>query len=63
MNRQQRREHFERLCGLRDDYGRLGPDDTTSVITLEAMIEQAIRLLEAPRARLLVVLDDGSRAA
>lgn len=63
MNRQQRREHFERLCSLRDDYGRLGPDDTTSAITIEAMMEEAIRLLEAPRTKLVVVVDDGSRAA
>jgi hypothetical protein len=63
MDRQQRREYFDRLCSLRDGYGRLGLDDTLSVITIEAMIERAIELLEAPGAPLIVVADGSSQAA
>ena len=59
MNRYERREHFERLCQLRDRYARLGPSDTRSAITIEAMIERSIKLLERPMSA-LVVLNDGS---
>ncbi|MBA2380893.1 MAG: hypothetical protein H0V73_02170 [Chloroflexi bacterium] len=45
MDRQTRREHFERICALRDAYGRLGPADTTSVITIERAISWASRVL------------------
>jgi hypothetical protein len=63
MDRQQRRAYFERLCDLRDGYGRLGSDDNASVITIEAMIERAIELLEAPGAPLIVVTDGTAQAA
>ena len=32
MDRYARRMHFERLIGLRDQYARLGPDDTVWII-------------------------------
>jgi hypothetical protein len=63
MDRQTRRAYFERLCKLRDDYGRLGADDTTSAISVEAMIERAIRLLERPSSPLIVMLDGGAQSA
>jgi hypothetical protein len=41
MDRYARRQHFERLIGLRDQYARLGPDDTVWIITVEDVIEWA----------------------
>ena len=61
MSRYERREYFERLCELRSGYARRGADDTTSVITIEAMIERAIDLLEAPGAPLIVVTDAAAK--
>ena len=63
MDRQTRRTYFEKLCKLRDDYGRLGADDTTSAISIEAMIERAIRLLERPSSPMIVMLDGGAQSA
>jgi hypothetical protein len=60
MDRQQRREFFERLCALRDGNARRGPADSTSVISIEAMIARASRRLERSRAPLIVVPDDGA---
>jgi hypothetical protein len=62
MNRQQRREFFERLCALREAYARRGPDDATSTISVEAMIARASRRLDRPRAPLVVVRDDSATA-
>ena len=61
MSRYERRQYFERLCELQAGYARRGPDDTTSVITIEAMIERAIDLLEAPGAPLIVVTDAAAK--
>lgn len=63
MNRQERREYFDRLCAMRSSYEQLGPEDATAVITIEAMIERAVRLLERKRATLVVVSEDGSQVA
>lgn len=63
MDRQTRRTYFERLCELRDTYGRLGTDDTTSVISIEATIELAIHLLERPESPLIAMLDRGAQGA
>ena len=41
MDRYARRQHFERLCGLRDRYASLGPDDTVWIITIADVIEWA----------------------
>jgi hypothetical protein len=57
MDRQGRREYFERICRLRDRYAQLGPADTTSAITIEAMVARACRLLDRPLPPMLVVSD------
>jgi hypothetical protein len=57
MDRHGRREYFERICQLRDRYARLGRADTTSVITIEAMIARASRLMDRPLPPLLMVSD------
>jgi hypothetical protein len=57
MDRQGRRAYFERLCDLRNTYEALGADDTTSVISIEEMIEQAICLLERPSSPLIMILE------
>jgi hypothetical protein len=46
MDRYARRQHFERLIGLRDRYARLGPDDTVWVITVDDVIVWAIEQLD-----------------
>jgi hypothetical protein len=61
MDRQGRRTYFERLCELRDAYGQLGTDDTTSAISVETMIERAVRLLEQPASPLIVMLERGTQ--
>jgi hypothetical protein len=48
MDRYARRQYFEGLCRLRDDYARLGADDTTTCISIEDVIAMAIDLLERP---------------
>ncbi len=50
MDRYARRQYFESLCRLRDAYGGLGTDDTTSCISIEEVIAYAIDLLERPTA-------------
>ena len=60
MDRQGRRAYFERLCNLRNTYETLGTDDTTSVISVEAIIEHAIRLLEQPASPMIVMLEGSS---
>ena len=62
MNRQQRREHFERLCAMRADYDRRGREDSTSAISIEAMIHWASKRLERPGAPLVIERPDGSVA-
>ena len=57
MDRHGRREYFERICQLRDRHTRLGPADTTSVITIDAMIARANRLMERPVPPLLIASD------
>ena len=46
MDRYARRMHFERIYALRDAYGNLGPEDTTSIISIEAAIAFAIEEIE-----------------
>ena len=57
MDRHGRREYFERICQLRARYARLGRADTISVITIEAMIARASRLMDRPLPPLLMVSD------
>jgi len=57
MDRRLRREYFERICQLRARYPRLGRADTTSVITIEAMIARANRLMDQAVSPLIMVSD------
>ena len=57
MDRSLRREYFERICQLRDRYPHLGRADTTSVITIEAMIARANRLMDQAVSPLIMVSD------
>ncbi len=63
MDRQTRREQFERICALREAHTRLGPDDTTSVITIEVMIARASRLLARMTPRSVEVPDGEPRTS
>jgi hypothetical protein len=62
MDRVSRRRYFDRLCTLRDAYRELGPDDSTSVISIEAMLERATDLLEQRPSPLIAMLDERDRA-
>lgn len=57
MDKHGRRQYFDRLCALRDRYGDLGADDTTSVISIDEMIEHATSLLDQPASPLIATLD------
>jgi hypothetical protein len=57
MDKYSRRQYFDRLCELRNDYRGLGSDDATSVISIEAMIERAIELLDQPASPLIATID------
>jgi hypothetical protein len=46
MDRYARRQHFERLCSLRDAYGRRDALDTMAIISIEDVIAYAIDLLD-----------------
>ena len=48
MDRYARRQHFESLCRLREAYGRLEADDTTTCISIGDAVAYAIDLLERP---------------
>ena len=63
MDRQTRRTYFERLCDLRQDYGRLDTDDITGVISIEALIELANRLFDRPASPLIRMLERGAQSA
>ena len=58
MDKQARRKYFERLYTLRESYQDLGPDDSKSVISIEAMIERATRLLDRPSSPLIATLEE-----
>ena len=62
MDRYTRREYFERICQLRDRYARLGKADTTTVITIEAMVARAAQLMDRPIPPLLMVTDSNPAA-
>ncbi len=63
MDRQTRRKYFERLCELRDGYGRLGAEDITGVTSIEAMITLANDLLDRRQSPLMAVVDQDARSA
>ena len=48
MDRYTRRQYFERLVAMREAYGHLGIDDTTSCLSIEDAIAYANDLLESP---------------
>jgi hypothetical protein len=62
MDRWTRREYFERICKLRDGYASLGRADTTSVITIDAMIARANRLMSRPVSPLTMISDPNPAA-
>jgi hypothetical protein len=62
MDRQARRTYFDRLCALRETYRELGPDDTRSVISIEAMLERAARLLDRPASPLIATIEPRDHA-
>jgi hypothetical protein len=63
MDKYTRRVWFERLCDLRDAYGRLGREDTTSVISIEAMIARSRRLMSRAESPLVATLEEERRTA
>ena len=63
MDRYARRQHFERLCQLRDRYAQLGPDDTVWIITIEDVIAWANDELEADDVAQFVAEDRRADAA
>jgi hypothetical protein len=62
MDKYARRTHFDRLCALREAYRELGPDDTRSVISIEAMLERAGRLLDRPASPLITTVEQHDHA-
>jgi DNA/RNA-binding domain of Phe-tRNA-synthetase-like protein len=58
MDKQARRKYFERLYTLRETYRELGPDDTRSVISIEAMLQRADRLMEQPSSPLIATFEE-----
>jgi hypothetical protein len=57
MDKQAKRQYFDRLCALRETYRELGPDDTRSVISIETMLERAGQLLDQPASPLIAMID------
>ena len=62
MDRYTRRMYFERLYALRETYRELGPDDTRVVISVEAMVERAARLLDQPASPLITTVEHNDHA-
>jgi hypothetical protein len=48
MDKLARRKHFERLVELRDAYAARGPEDSTSIVSVEVMLRRAAVLLDRP---------------
>lgn len=63
MDKFARRVWFERLCDLRDAYARLGPEDTTSAISIEAMVARSQALLDRPESPLVTTIEQEQQAA
>jgi hypothetical protein len=62
MDKYARRQYFDRLCVLRDTYSELGADDSTSVISIDEMVERATALLDQPASPLIATLDHSDAA-
>jgi hypothetical protein len=58
MDKLARRKYFDRLYTLRESYRDLGPDDATSAISIEAMLERASELLERPSSPLIATFEE-----
>ena len=58
MDKLARRKYFDRLYTLRESYATLGADDTTSVISIEAMLERVNELLERPSSPLIATFEE-----
>ena len=58
MDKLARRKYFDRLYTLRESYRDRGPDDSTSVISIEAMLERANELLERPSSPLIATFEE-----
>ena len=63
MDKFARRVWFERLCDLRDAYGRLGREDTTSAISIEAMVARSRRLMDRAESPLVATIEQEQRTA
>lgn len=63
MDKFARRVWFERLCDLRDAYGRLGREDTTSAISIEAMIARSRTLMNRAESPLVAPIEQEQRTA
>ena len=57
MDRYARKIYFDRLYALREAYRELGPDDTRVVISVEAMLERAARMLDQAASPLITTLE------
>ena len=58
MDKLARRKYFDRLYTLRESYSNLGADDTTSAISIEAMLERVNELLERPSSPLIATCEE-----
>jgi hypothetical protein len=61
MDRQARGTLLDRLVALREAYRTRGPEDSTSVVSVELMIKRAERLLAQPLPPIAMV-DEPDRA-
>jgi hypothetical protein len=60
MDRYARRVYFERLCELREANRQAGPDDTTSVISIEDAIAYVNEIFDKPDAVVYLVPEHSS---
>jgi hypothetical protein len=60
MDKLARRKHFDRLVELRELYRMRGPDDSTSVVSVELMLSRAQALFELP-AQPILMLDESKK--
>ncbi len=60
MDKLARRKHFERLVELREAYLARGPEDRTSVVSLEVMLSRGQALLARPLPP-IATLDESDR--
>jgi hypothetical protein len=63
MDKFERRVWFDRLCDLRDAYGRLGREDTTSAISIDAMLTRSRSLMGRVESPLVAILEPDRRTA